>query len=272
MFWLIPAILLPLAGLAVYVPRRTTGHMRSALLIKCALSVGFILYALFAAYHGVNLGILANPGAAASGFDRGATPVLLIPWAVGLTLLTIAGMVFALLGDVWLDLKDTHLEQQKFYMFCGFSCFMICHLFFIVAMAMNYALPHWAWPVALAFGLLVAAFNIVTERPMGMDFGVYRWIVTVYSFIIGTATVLPWAYAIHIWRTPGHTLQPAVFAVGMLLFLLSDLVLSQIYFNKDREKANRRINYILNYLFYFGGQYTLALSLWFLPYPGLPIQ
>ena len=252
MFWLIPAILLPLVGLAAYVPRRTGGHMRSALLIKCALSVGFILYALFAAYHGTRLGAL-------------------IPWTVGLTLLTIGGMVFALLGDVWLDLKDTHLESQTFYMFCGFSCFMICHLFFIVAMALSYqALPHWAWPVALAFGLLVAVFNIVTEKPMGMDFGVYRWIVTAYSFVIGVATVLPWAYAIHTWGIPGHSLQPAVFAVGMLLFLLSDLVLSQIYFNKDQEKGNRRINYILNYLFYFGGQYTLALSLWFLPYPGLP--
>ena len=251
MIWLIPAILLPLIGLAVYVPRRTTGRMRSALLIKCALSVGFILYALFAAYYATQVGTI-------------------IPWTAGLTLLTICGMVFALLGDVWLDLKDTHLDSQRFYMFCGFSCFMICHLFFIVAMGMNYALPHWAWPVALAFGLVVAAFNILTERPMGMDFGVYRWIVTAYSFIIGTATLLPWAYAIHIWNEPGHSLQPAVFAIGMLLFLLSDLVLSQIYFNKDKDKANKRINYVLNYLFYFGGQYTLALSLWFLPYPGLP--
>jgi len=251
MFWLIPAILLPLVGLAVYVPRRTSGRMRSALLIKCALSVGFILYSLFAAFHATRLGAL-------------------IPWTVSLTLLTLAGMVFALLGDVWLDLKDTHLHSQRFYMFCGFSCFMICHLFFIAAMGISYALPHWAWPVALAFGLLVAAFNIFTERPMGMDFGVYRWIVTAYSFVIGVATLLPWAYAISIRDRPGHSWQPAVFAIGMLLFLLSDLVLSQIYFQKDQEKANKHINYVLNYLFYFGGQYTLALSLWFLPYPGLP--
>jgi len=251
MFWLIPAILLPLAGLAIYVPRRTSGHMRSALLIKCALSVGFIFYALFAAYHATQLGMV-------------------VPWTAGLTLLTICGMVFALLGDIWLDLKDTHLESTRFYMFCGFSCFMVCHLFFIVAMAINYALPVWAWPVALAFGIIVALFNIFTERPMGLDFGVYRWIVTAYSFIIGTATLLPWAYAIHIWNQPEHSLQPAFFAIGMLLFLLSDLVLSQIYFQKDRVKADRRANYVLNYLFYFGGQYTLALSLWFLPYHGLP--
>lgn len=58
---------------------------------------------------------------------------------MGLTLLTIAGMVFALLGDVWLDLKDTHLESQRFYMFCGFSCFMVCHLLFVVAMGVSYA-------------------------------------------------------------------------------------------------------------------------------------
>ena len=105
---------------------------------------------------------------------------------------------------------------------------------------------------------------------MNLDFGPYRWIAAGYGFVIGTATLLPIAYALHIRDLPGHSWQPAVFAVGMVLFLLSDLVLSQIYFQRDRVKADRKINFVLNYLFYFGGQYTLALSLWFLPYPGMP--
>ncbi|MDR2703566.1 MAG: lysoplasmalogenase [Cellulomonadaceae bacterium] len=253
MYWLIPAILLPLLGLALYVPRRAAGRMRSALLIKCALSVGFIMYALAAAVRSTQVGEL-------------------LPWTVGIMLFTTAGMVFGLLGDIWLDLKDIHLDYQQFYMFCGFSCFGICHLIFVVGMLRHYALPRWALPVAIAVGLLVAAFNIVTERPMRMDFGPYRWIVVAYSFVIGVATVLPLAYAIDIRNIPGHSWQPAVFAIGMLLFLASDLVLSQIYFQTDREKGNRTINYILNYLFYFGGQYTLALSLFFLPIPGSPLQ
>jgi len=253
MYWLIPAILLPLLGLALYVPRRIAGRMRSALLIKCALSVGFILYALAAAVRSTQVGEL-------------------VPWTVGIMLFTTAGMVFSLLGDIWLDLKDMHLDFQKFYMFCGFSCFMICHIIFVVGMLLNYNLPGWALPVALGVGLLIAAFNIVTERPMNIEFGPYRWIVVAYSFVIGIATVLPLAYAIQIRNIPGHSWQPAVFAIGMVLFLASDLVLSQIYFQQDRIKGNRPINYILNYIFYFGAQYTLALSLFFLPIPGSPLQ
>jgi len=249
MYWLIPAILLPLLGLMLYVPRRIAGKMRSALLIKCALSAGFILYALTAAVRAAQMGPM-------------------IPWTIGIMLFTTAGMVFGLLGDVWLDLKDIHLDSQQFYMFCGFTCFAICHIFFIIGMLLNYQLPLWAIPVAIAVGLLVAAFNIVTEKPMQMDFSVYRWVVVAYAFVIGFATVLPVAYAISIWGIPGHSWQPAVFAIGMILFLASDLVLSQIYFQRYREKANRPINFVLNYLFYFGAQYTLALSLFFLPIPG----
>jgi len=252
MFWLIPAILLPLLGLGLYVPRRIAGKMRSALLIKCALSAGFIMYALAAAVRSTQVGEL-------------------LPWTVGIMLFTTAGMVFGLLGDVWLDLKDIHLDYQQFYMFAGFACFGICHLFFIFGMLRNYDLPVWALPIALAVGLLVAAFNITTEGPMRLDYGVYRWIVAAYSFVIGVATVLPLAYAIRIRNIPGHSWQPAVFAIGMILFLASDLVLSQIYFQTDREKGNRPINYILNYLFYFGAQYTLALSLFFLPIAGSPL-
>lgn len=254
MLWLIPAIALPIIGLCCYVPFRVQRRMQVALLIKCALSVGFILYALFAGLRLTRVGDVE-------------------PWAGTLIWFTVAGMVFCLLGDVWLDLKDfEHADRvgyQRYFMFCGFSSFMIGHLFFIVGMASAYRLPGWAWPVAALAGLVIAGANLFLERPLKLNYGPYRTILAAYSTVIGVATVIPIAAAIHVASEPGHSWQPLIFSIGMVLFLLSDLVLSQIYFAAP-EVASRTVNYVLNYLFYFGAQYTLALSLYLLPYHGLP--
>ena len=251
MYWLIPAIIVPLIGLAAYVPRRISRRMQSALLIKCALSVGFILYALWAAYRLSRVGTVE-------------------PWAVTIALFTLAGMVFGLLGDVWLDLKDMDLTRQTYFMFAGFSCFMIGHVMFVIGMGLAYRPQGWVWPVAVAVGLAVAGINLALEKPLGLRYGRYRTILAVYAAVIGIATVIPVAHALAIHDQAGHSWQPAIFAVGMVLFLLSDLVLSQIYFRTDPAEQHRPRNYVLNYLFYFGAQYALALSLYFLPYAGLP--
>lgn len=250
MTWLIPAIVVPLVGLCIYVPLRIKGRMQPALIVKCILSVGFILYALVAGFRVASIDAVE-------------------PWVFLIVLFTLAGMVFSLLGDVWLDLKDMVLEYQRFFMFCGFSSFMIGHLFFIFGMGMAYRLPRWVWPMALLVGALIAGANLLVEKPFKLHYGDYRNILVAYAFVIGVATAIPIIYAIRLSGQPGHSLQPAIFAAGMVLFLLSDLVLSQIYF-AEPEVASKPILFVLNYLFYFGAQYLLALSLYFLPYAGLP--
>lgn len=251
MLWLIPAIAAPIIGLCFYVPRRINRKMQVALLIKCTLSVGFILYALFAGLRLTRVGDVE-------------------PWAGTLIWFTIAGMVFGLLGDVWLDLKDMVVERQRYFMFCGFTSFMIGHIFFIIGMASAYPLPRWIWPVAIAAGIVIAAANLLLEKPLSQDYGSYRNILAGYSFVIGAATAIPIVAAIHVSRYPGHSWQPLIFAAGMVLFLISDLVLSQIYFATDPAVRNKPLLYVLNYLCYFSAQYTLALSLYFLPYAGRP--
>jgi len=162
------------------------------------------------------------------------------------------------------------VERQRYFMFCGFTSFMVGHIFFIIGMANAYTLPRWIWPIAIAAGIVIAAANLLLEKPLSQDYGSYRNILAGYSFVIGAATAIPIAAAIHVAREPGHSWQPLIFAVGMVLFLISDLVLSQLYFSTDPAVRNKPMLYVLNYLCYFSAQYTLALSLYFLPYAGLP--
>ncbi len=76
-------------------------------------------------------------------------------------------------------------------------------------------------------------------------------------FVIGFTTFVP-----IIWLLKGNLVssQLIVFSVAMIAFLLSDLVLSQIYFGG--KKGKRYI--IANYVFYFGAQYLIALSILFI--------
>ena len=48
--------------------------------------------------------------------------------------------------------------------------------------------------------------------------------------------------------------------IGGISFALSDLVLSGTYFGKGKD---RPIDLILNYIFYYGAQFTIAFSLFF---------
>ena len=52
-----------------------------------------------------------------------------------------------------------------------------------------------------------------------------------------------------------------MFLVGAVLFAISDLVLSGTFFGKGKE---RPIDFILNYLTYYGAQFTIAMVLLFI--------
>ena len=59
----------------------------------------------------------------------------------------------------------------------------------------------------------------------------------------------------------GFTKKYVVLSVGAVAFLLSDLVLSSIYFAKDKNtKANVLINHILYYFAQFAFASTLFMS------------
>lgn len=171
--------------------------------------------------------------------------------------LIIVGLAFGMLGDIYLDQKWVYPEDMKKYLYAGFVSFGIGHLFYIPAMIRAAQIElKWLF-IPVAAGLVVAVGNLLLEKPMKQNFGEYKAIVTVYGFILAfmAATAVTCAVI-----TGEKTF--IVFAAGGVFFLISDLILSPMYFG---EGKNTPMNFILNHVTYYLGQYLIAFSVSLLP-------
>ena len=234
----IPFIIIGLGaiGVCALVYCKLTKRLTHALFVKTGVSV---LFMALAAYAATRTEVFQT--------DLG-----------NLALFILIGLTFGLLGDIWLDLKDVHKDSKRTYMYAGFSSFGIGHIFFFIGLFVilgNSDVSLLLWP-AIGGAFLIAAIYF-SEKPLKMQCGEYRPIVLVYSGIICATTVM----ALMLALSPDNP-QPEFaryFTIGMVLFLLSDLVLSQTYFSS--KGAPDKIFIPLNYLLYYGGQFVIAYSM-----------
>ncbi|MDR1805370.1 MAG: lysoplasmalogenase [Clostridium sp.] len=261
---IIPAVVLPIAGLCSYIPLRSQEKFKPALAVKTVMSILFIVYSLFSAV------ILAGKDVTSAG------QVLISKNSLIMILCVVAGQVCGLLGDIWLDQKDSHPESKKYYMYCGFSAFLVGHFFFLAGLNSVFAFDTRVVLIALAAGVAMALFMFFLEKPMKLAYGEFRPVLLIYTVVLTATMVLPIllmfpamsgdvSVAQAAFTVGSLTLNtvPAVFALGLLLFFLSDLVLSQIYFNVAKEKA-KPAQIAVNITLYYVAQYVLAASLYFL--------
>lgn len=226
--------LLCLAGaiaLALYIREKLRCYSVKALIIKAALSCLFIAVGL--------VGLYLRPGR--FGF------------------FVLGGLVCGLLGDIWLDLKYVYPADDRPYTYAGFVSFTAGHILFLSGLLTDFAalssLPVLAGAAAVSLALGLA--TVLSGPLMKLDYGQFRGIAMLYGpFLFGTALI-----SLVLARAAGfeNTGLNLMF-VGGVLFALSDLVLSGTYFGKDRE---RPVDIILNYVFYYGAQFIIALSVLF---------
>lgn len=171
-------------------------------------------------------------------------------WKYGL--LIVVGLVFGMLGDIYLDQKWVYPKDMKQYLYAGFICFGIGHLFYIPALVTTAHISMKLMIIPVIVGVVVAVGNLLLEKPMKQKFGEYKAIVTVYSFILA-AMVATAVVAAFVSKHPAFI----VYAIGSVLFLVSDLVLSPMYFG---EGKNTPTNFIVNHVTYYLGQYMIAFS------------
>ena len=172
----------------------------------------------------------------------------------------IPGLVFGLLGDVWLDLKFVYPEDDAALTYAGFAVFGVGHILYQLGLLLRFYVhgrPGWVL-IPMGLAALLSLGNMLLETPMKLRYGRMKPVVLAYGFLLFLTVLLSGALALmHGWRETALNL----FFAGGILFALSDLVLSGTYFG---EGKNRPVDIVLNYLTYYPAQFLIAFSLAFL--------
>lgn len=220
----------------IFTIKRTHKSSPSLLMLKSLSSVFFILTAI-----------------TAFAFNENSSVFVGIP--------VIIGGIFGLMGDISLDLKYIYPKDHDIYLKGGFTSFSIGHFFFIISMFFSYELSFGNYAYA-AFGLLLLLIYTPVSQKIkffNIDYKKFLVITMLYGAIIGFTDALSFSIVF----TEGASVHTVLHSLGMTLFLLSDAVLSNLYFGKNEKTRNSRSLIILNHIFYYSAQYLLAVSLAF---------
>ena len=224
------------ALLFVYIREKIRAYSVKAVLLKSAVSALFVAVGVY-------------------GFWRCALRGAVSP----LCPFVVLGLLFGLLGDIWLDLKYVFPERDVPFTYAGFCFFGLGHVLFITGMLLRYCPAGRPMTVTVPFLLALALSigNAVLEKPMKLRYGTFKPVVIAYGVILFSMVLLAGSLALHYgWKEAPLDLL----FIGGVFFVLSDLILSGTYFGVGRE---RPIDLALNYITYYPAQFLIASALVF---------
>ena len=93
------------------------------------------------------------------------------------------GLLFGLLGDIFLELKYVYPNDDKVYSYLGFIAFLIGHIFYITGMHLEFFQNQNVLYIILPFvgGTLLSVLTILLEKPLKLKYGDMKLV----SFLYG---------------------------------------------------------------------------------------
>ena len=222
--------------LVLYVREKIHSYSLKALFLKTAVSFLFVAVGVSGCYIALNGGH-SHP----------------------LACFVVFALVFGLLGDIWLDLKYIYPEHDAAYTYAGFAVFGIGHLLYMTGILLEFGYENILYVIIpYILGTLRSILVILLGGMMKLDYGKMKVPVMIYSFFLLSMVFLSGSYALmYSWNNSVLNM----FFAGAVMFSVSDIILSGTYFGKNRA---RPVDIILNYTFYYTGQFLIASSLMFL--------
>lgn len=208
----------------------------------------------------------ASPGAL---YAKAITSVaFILSWLVlakqnmnGFAMFIGGGLLFGLLGDIFLDLKFCYPVDDDVFTKQGFLSFAVGHVFYILAVIYGVSGSFSVKALLCALGVAVIAALVVFfgEKAMQLHYGDYKIISTLYGALLFFMT----AFAIFtaVFNGVKANMHLLVMGVGGVFFVISDLILSGTYFG---EGKNRPVDIVTNHVTYYMAQFIIALSLAFM--------
>ena len=215
----------------IFCIKRAGGFSISNLMLKSVSSLCYLLTAVFA--------LISNPTAHIFGS------------------LVIFGGALGLVGDILLDLKGIYKKDESTYLMGGFIFFLIGHIFYSSAIIFQTRMKYWIILICVASSVLFSYLNLLSAKFTKVHFGAYRGIVFGYTIFLAFTLSLSIAAAI-----TTHFEKPyVILAIGAALFTLSDAILSNTFFGRNKDSA---LYFFTNHFCYYAGQYLIAATILFI--------
>lgn len=170
--------------------------------------------------------------------------------------LVIMGGALGLVGDILLDLKGIYKNEEKIYLKGGFIFFLIGHIFYFCAVIYSIKMKWYLVLIAAVVSVIIGVLTVASANLMKVHYGAYRRIVAVYVAFLAMTSIIS---IIAVFVTHFQKAY-VIMAIGSILFLLSDAVLSNTFFGRGKDKP---IHLFINHFLYYVGQYLIAASVMF---------
>ncbi len=170
------------------------------------------------------------------------------------------GLLFGLIGDIVLDLKVIYKESNDIYLNAGMISFGISHVIYFAATCLLalFLVPSYSLKmpiiISAAITIPISAGILFASKFLDVKFGKFFVHALVYTLLLVFMSV----FSIYVAFTISAF---KLLAVGFVLFLLSDLVLSTQYFG---GKPNDKLLIIVNHALYYGAQLCIASIFFFI--------
>lgn len=229
------------AAIVLFIVVDTSQNYLTSLLLKALASFGFV---------GVYISVLFEKVVKIdSNFYLGASFTLYVSFALLLGL----GLVAGLIGDMVLGLRPLLPKEKNFTLIiAGMIAFSVGQMLVYLSLL---SLQRFSF-YPILFSLVVSTIVFLAAKAMKIEWGKAKTPAIIYSFLI--FLMIGQAIMNAIWMD--FSAYSVIFLTGALLFAISDLVLSQIYFKASFSKKL----VVVNLGTYYSAQLLFALSVLFI--------